>query len=381
MRECMPAEANSAPLRVAQVMGQMNYGGVEAVVMAYYRAINRERVQFDFFVDEGSSLPYADEMKANGARVFVLPSPRHPVAYVRERERIFSAQGYRVVHAHINTLSVLPLLAAKRAGIPVRICHSHSMAHPGEGARTLLKNMLRPLSKRYATKLLACGEMSGEWLYGKAAVAQGRVEILRNAIDISRFAFSQDTREEARASFGLGNAPVFGHIGRFSYQKNHPFLLDIFARIHAECPGALLLLAGEGDGEAEARAQAQALGIAEAVRFLGVRNDAQRLYAAMDVFLLPSFYEGLPVVGVEAQASGLPCLFSTHVTREASLGERVSFLPLGNADVWAKAALDSLSPADRARGARAVADAGFDICREAGRLEALYLTQAEGIQG
>lgn len=370
--------ADGVPLRVAQTMGRMDLGGVEAVVMGYYRAIDRARVQFDFLVDEGSSLPWRAEMESMGARIFVLPPPSHPLAYLREREDLFRRNGYAIVHAHINTLSVLPLRAAARAGVPVRICHSHSTAHPGEGARTLLKNALRPFSRRYATHLFACGEVAGAWLYGTEAMTKGRVTILRNAINVARFAFSGAVRDETRAALSLGKAPVLGHIGRFCYQKNHPFLLEVYARVREARPDAVLLLAGEGDGVADARERAQTLGVADGVRFLGPRSDAERLYAAMDVFLLPSYYEGLPVVGVEAQAAGLPCLFSEHVTQEAALLKSTRFLALDDAGTWAQAVLNAIgSGPPRAEAAQVVADQGFDITVEAGRLQSFYLAQAD----
>ena len=361
------------PLRVAQIMGIMNNGGVEAVVMNYYRAIDRSRVQFDFFVDEACSFPQCAEIEQLGGRCFRVPSYTRPIRFIRTLTRIFRENSYRVVHSQINTMGVFPLFAAWLARVPVRICHNHSTSHPGERKKNLLKHLLRPFSRVFATHCFACGDKAARWMFGDRLVERGCVTVMPNAVDLSRFRFSAEARQAIRAEIGAGeHTLVIGHIGRFTYSKNHPFLLEIFRTLLQTHPDALLLLAGEGELLEHSIAQASRLGISERVRFLGVRGDTNRLYSAMDVFCLPSFYEGLPVVMVEALGNGLNCVVSDQVTRE--LDEfSVVHLPLdAGAARWAEA----IASAKRTDHVPEALEVQFDVNHAAKRLQAFYLEQA-----
>ena len=364
---------NPSPVRVAQIMGIMESGGVEAVVMNYYRAIDRERVQFDFFVDETCSFPQREEIESLGGRCYLVPSYAHPLRYIRALKRLFRENGYQIVHAEINTMNVFPLFAAWLARVPVRICHNHSTSHRGEGAKSIVKLLLRPFARVFATHCFACGDTAARWMYGVHCVSSGRVTVLPNAIDLIRFSFSPESRAAVRQEIGASeSALVVGHIGRFMYQKNHAFLLRIFQALLVLRPDAILMLAGEGELLDETRALAKTLGIEHRVRFLGVRHDAERLYSAMDVFCLPSFYEGLPVVMVESLANGLSCVVSDQVTRE--LNEFcVTQLPLDAPPArWAQALLE----APRADATPEALIARFDIRTTAKQLEAFYLVSA-----
>jgi len=364
---------NQPPLRVAQITGIMESGGVEAVVMNYYRAIDKTRVQFDFFVDETSSFPQRAEIERLGGRCYLVPSYAHPLRYVRALLRLFRAQRYRVVHAQINTMSVFPLFAAWLARVPVRICHNHSTAHRSEGKKSVMKLLLRPFARLFATHNFACGDTAARWMFGNRLVDAGRVTILPNAIDLARFRFSADDHAAVRAEVGANaDTLVVGHIGRFMFQKNHAFLLRIFHALLAIRPDALLILAGEGELLEDARALAANLGIEHRVRFLGVRRDANRLYSAMDVFCLPSFYEGLPVVMVEALANGLSCVVSDQVTRELNAFSITQLSLEEDPARWAQ----TLNQTTRTDAAPDAFDEQFDITRTAKRLEAFYLEQA-----
>lgn len=363
-----------SPVRVAQIMGIMNNGGVEAVVMNYYRAIDRTRVQFDFFVDETCSFPQREEIERLDGRCFLVPSYAHPIRYVRALTRLFREHGYAIVHSQINTMGVFPLFAAWLARVPVRICHNHSTAHRSEGKKSLMKLLLRPFSRMFATHCFACGDTAARWMFGDRPVDAGRVTILPNAIDLARFRFSAADRAAVRAEIEAGEtATVVGHIGRFMFQKNHAFLLQLFQALLALQPDAILMLAGEGELLEDTRELAEQLGISGSVRFLGVRGDANRLYSAMDVFCLPSFYEGLPVVMVEALANGLSCVVSDQVTRElnAFAVQQLS-LEAGEA-CWAQA----LCAAKRAIAAPDAFYEQFDITQTVKRLEAFYLHPAQ----
>lgn len=361
---------NSSPVRVAQIMGIMENGGVEAVVMNYYRAIDRERVQFDFFVDETCSFPQRAEIASLGGRCYLVPSYAHPIRYICALKHLYRENGYQIVHAEINTMSVFPLFAAWLARVPVRICHNHSTSHRGEGAKSVVKLLLRPFARVFATHYFACGDTAARWMFGARRVDSGRVTVLPNAIDLHHFSFSPESRDAVRQEIGVGEtALVVGHIGRFMYQKNHAFLLKIFQALLIQRPDAILMLAGEGELLDATHALAKTLGIEHRVRFLGVRRDAERLYSAMDVFCLPSFYEGLPVVMVEALANGLSCVVSNQVTRE--LNEfRVAQLPLdAPPERWAQALIE----APRTDAAPEALVERFDIRATAKQLEAFYL--------
>ena len=361
---------NTAPLRVAQMMTDMNYGGVEMVVLNYYRHIDRTKVQFDFFALEGSTLPQREEIERLGGRVYVVPKYTHLPQYETAIQNLFQQNGYRIVHSHMNTLSVFSLYGAKKAGVPVRIAHNHSTAGRGEGAKNAMKYLLRPFAAVYPTQLCACSQTAGKWLYGKQPF-----RVFNNAIELERFTYDPAKREAARRELGLGDRLVLGHIGRFCYAKNHEFLLNVMAEVCKLRPDAVLLLVGEGEGEDAARQQAEALGLQENVRFLGRQSDTTKFYQAMDAFVLPSRYEGLGIVLIEAQAASLPVVCSTEVPQEAKILPEMQYLSLQESPaVWAKAAVDAAEKVRRRDTTADLRDAGYDIRQEAKKLEEYYFS-------
>ena len=322
------------PIRVAMVMGKMLGGGVEAVVMNYYRSIDRSKVQFDFLVDADSTLVPYEEIEARGGRVFLIPPYQHVVEYQRELVKLFSKEDWRIVHSHINALSAFPLRAAKKAGVPVRIAHSHSTSGRGEYAKNAVKWMLRRFANVYPTDRIACSDKAGRWLFGEGQ----DYTLFYNAIDLRAYSFDADKRRRTRNELGIDDKTfVIGHMGRFMAQKNHAFLISAFARFLEFEPDSLLLLAGNGDLMPDAEDLVVKLGVADKVRFLGYRSDSDCLYQAFDCFALPSLYEGLPLVAVEAQRSGLRCLLSTAITREVALTEGTEFLDIDSIDEWVRA--------------------------------------------
>ena len=363
-------EPNAQPIRVAQMMTDMNYGGVEMVVMNYYRHIDRSKVQFDFFALEGSTLPQREEIEELGGRVYVVPKYTRLPQYETAIQILFQQNGYKIVHSHMNTLSVFSLYGAKKAGVPNRIAHNHSTVGKGEGAKNAMKYLLRPFATVYPTQLCACSQTAGRWLYG-----QKPFRVFNNAIELDRFAFDPVMREAVRKELGLGNRLVLGHIGRFCYAKNHEFLLDVMAEVCKLRPDAVLLLVGEGEGEAAARQKVEALGLQENVRFLGRQSEPAKFYQAMDAFVLPSRYEGLGIVLIEAQAASLPVVCSTEVPLEAKILPEMQYLELKESpSVWAKAAVDAAEHSQRRDTTAALREAGYDITREAKKLEEFYFS-------
>ena len=355
-------------IRVAQVMGFMDGGGVEQVVMNYYRHIDRSRVQFDLLVCEGSGMVPRGEVESMGGRVFTGPPYGQLSRYMREMEHLFRQERWPIVHSHVNALSVFPLRAAKRTGVPVRIAHSHSTAGRGETAKNAMKSVLRRFSNAYPTHRMACSRYAGEWLFGKGV----DFEVVYNAIDLARFSFDAEARAVARADLGLvGDQLAIGHVGRFMPQKNHRFLIEAFAELAKMRSDAVLLLVGSGEAEALAESWAAERGVADRVVFLGQRGDVGRLYQAFDAFCLPSLYEGLCLVGVEAQAAGLPCFLSDRITREVDVTGTVRFLPIDDPSTWA-GALAEVEPGSRIDARREDFE-DYDIDRAAERLAARYL--------
>lgn len=320
-----------------QVMGHMAGGGVEATIMNHYRFIDRSKVQFDFVVDSDSTMVPHDEIESLGGRVFVVPPYKNLPQYMKACERLFREQKPDIVHSNINALSVFPLAAAKRAGIKVRIAHSHSTAAPGEGLKNLAKNVLRPFSKLFASHLVACSENSAKWLFGRKAFEAGRVHIVKNAIDLQRFRFNPAIRSAMRHELDISPEQlVIGQVGRFCFQKNQLFSLNVFKRFLAIHPDAVMLLVGDGELLSDIKRRIDELGLNGQVRLLGQRNDVDKLYQAFDLFMFPSRYEGLPLTVVEAQAAGLPVVMSTEVANEVSIiPDLVSSLDLDvSADKW-----------------------------------------------
>ncbi len=372
---------NKEPIRVAQIVGKWLGGGVEAVVMNYYRHIDRSKIQFDFICDEDSTnIPY-EEIESLGGKVILIPPYQKVFKYHKALKKALKEENYKIVHSHINTLSVFSLFAAKCAGVPVRIAHSHSTTNKKEKKKNLLKQMLRPFSKVFATDYMCCSELAGRWLFGNKEYDKGNVYLLNNAIDLDKFKYDEKIRNEKRKEFNIDDDTlVIGHVGRFVEQKNHRFLINIFNEVHKEKENSILMLVGQGPLMEEIKEKVKALGLEKNVMFLGQRNDVKDLYQAFDVFCLPSLYEGLPVVGVEAQATGLLCLFSDEMTKETKILRSTQFLSLNQkASEWAKIIFDEYG-LDFKKDILYIemSKKGFNINVEANKIEKIYIKLEHG---
>lgn len=369
-------EKNNVPVRIAHIIGKWLGGGVESVVMNYYRNMNHNKIQFDFICDEDSTnIPYK-EIEALGGKVILVPPYQHVFKYQREMIRILKDGNYQIVHSHINTLSVFPLRAAKRAGVPVRIAHSHSTTNKKEWKKNIVKNILKPFSKLFATNYFACSELAGRWLFGNKTFDDGKVNIINNAIDLEKFTYNEEVRIIKRKELNIHeNTLVIGHIGRFVTQKNHSFLIDIFNEVLKQREDAVLLLIGQGPLQQEIEQKVKDLNISDRVNFLGQRSDANELYQAFDIFLLPSLYEGLPVVGVEAQASGNLCYLSDDMTKETRVLDSTKFMSLLNtAEEWADNILKDVKNYKKHDTKEEVSKYGFNIQKEVNKLVDIYIS-------
>ena len=366
------------PIRVLNMFTIMDRGGAETMVMNYYRHIDRTKVQFDFLVHREQRGAYDDEIEALGGRIYRMCPiyPQNFVRYKRDIRTFFQAHPeYGIIHSHMSELGYFAFREAERQGVPVRICHAHN-APRGFDMKMIMRIYFKKRMMPYLTHLFMCGAESGRWLYG--VKNEGQFIMLNNAIDAAAYAYDPGKRAEMRRQLGLTDELVVGHVGRFNQPKNHPYLLEIFAALLKKEPHAVLLLVGGGEDMPKIQAKAQTLGIAERVRFLGVRSDVAELMQAMDIFVFPSLYEGLPVTMVEAQASGLPCIISDKVPPECILTDGlVDIMPLSeDPEAWAAKILEKRSILRTDHHTEITAH-GFDITTEAVKLQKFYINAYE----
>lgn len=372
-------ENNKEPIRIAHIIGKWIGGGVESVVMNYYRNIDKSKIQFDFICDEDSTNIPRAEIESMGGRIILIPPYQKVFKYQKELEKVLKDGQYKIVHSHINALSVFPLRAAKKAGVLVRIAHSHSTTNKKEWKKNLLKMALKPFSKVYATDYFACTEHAGRWLFGDKEFDKGNVYVLNNAIDLDKFKYDEQVRIAKRKELGINdNTIVIGHAGRFVAQKNHEFIIDVFNEVHKENKNTKLMLIGKGPLEEQIKEKVNQYGLTEAVMFLGQRpEDIHELYQAMDIFLFPSLYEGLGMVAIEAQCAGLPCICSKEVPEIAKVTDNVEFVKLEEpVEIWKKKVLDSYNNKERKDYKDEIASHGYDINIEVSKLEEKYIKYA-----
>lgn len=360
-------------VRVLHIVTNMDRGGLETMLMNYYRHVDREKIQFDFLEHRRDRAAYDDEIESLGGRIFRLPR-LNPLSsdYFHALNAFFAAHPeYRIVHSHLDCMSAYPLCAAKNAKVPVRIAHAHSTSQD-RNWKLVFKLISKKLISLYTTDLFACSADAGEWMFGTKDV-----HILPNAIDIERYAFNLLIRNQTKKALGLDDAFVIGHVGRFSAVKNHSFLTDVFVQIKRQEPNSKLLLVGAGSEMQAVQQKVKALGLGADVIFTGVRNDVANLMQAMDVFVFPSLYEGLGIVLIEAQAAGLPCVVSDTIPQEAYLTDLVTAEKLSSSvEKWAE---KILKKRDFPRTDRRdeIAAHGFDITTEAVKLQEFYINAYE----
>lgn len=358
------------PIRVLHVVTSMQRGGLETMIMNYYRHIDRSKVQFDFLVHRDFECAYDQEILELGGIIHRLPR-LNPFSYhyLKCLDRFFAEhKEYKIVHSHLDCMAGIPLKYAMKNGIPVRIAHAHN-SNQDKNIKYPIKLFYKRSIKDYATTLLTCGEAAGKWMFSGETFT-----VLKNAIDAELFIFDIEQRNKYRQQLGIEeDVFVIGHVGRFAPQKNHKFLLKIFERIYNKDEKSLLVLIGDGELKDEILSDAKKLAIDANVICLGVRDDVNKLMQAMDLFLLPSNYEGLVIAAIEAQAAGLPCLLSDQVPEECKITPDVTFLSLEDSpERWAECAME-LRKNVRANRFEEICSAGFNIDTNAKWLQNFYL--------
>ena len=326
---------SDSTIHVLHAVPDMNSAGIENYIMNMYREIDRSQIQFDFLLHHSYESHFEAEIKSLGGCIYKYPvlENKNVLGYMSYLKDVFSSHPeIRVVHGHMCSLACFYLGQAKKAGVPARICHSHNTSHE-PGAKGNLKYLLSRMADRSANYRLACSTEAGIYLFGKSDF-----QVAKNAIDAKRFTFSESSRKEIRDSLGIDeDVLVIGHIGRFEPQKNHSFLIDILGELNKMAIPCRLVLVGRGFGKDAVVRQVEKLGLDNQVEFVEVTKTPEKYYSAFDAFVLPSRYEGMPLVGVEAQCSGLPTFLSSTITQETKISELARYLKLeDSAYLWAK---------------------------------------------
>lgn len=335
-------ESKRETISVLHIAPALHDGGVDKLLFDYCVRMPTN-IKFGFAVSAKEEGMIERRLRRLGYEVTHIETiSSHPLVRYRQLRNLMRHGKYDVVHDHTGYRSVLSMLAAWREGVPCRIAHAHIAGIPENHFDTIARFVCTGVVKKFATNLFACGEDASRWMWGKLKNEPGEVKIVRNAIQMNDYRFSATSRLRKRSELGLGERFVIGNVARLSRQKNQSRLLQIFGKIAKLDSDAVLLLVGSGEDLENLREQAETLCLADRVMFLGARSDVPDLLSALDAFVLPSLYEGLPVVLIEAEANGLPLVVSDSVSREGQLADRCMAISLDASDeIWARSILDA----------------------------------------
>lgn len=365
-------------VRVLHVVGSMDRGGAETLIMNLYRKMDREKIQFDFAVHSPKAGDYDDEIKGLGGKIYAMPhyGGVNHFPYRKAWERFFQGHPeYSIIHGHIRSTAAIYLRIARKYGF-MTIAHSHGTSSRGSLPERIAKSILQYPIRHTADYFFACSEKAGRWLFGKKACQSRRFFVLNNAIDSSKFVFSEETRRRKREELGVGQQFVVGHVGNFDPVKNHAFLIDVLECACRKERSCTLLLAGSGNNalQHDMEEKVRRMGLEGNVRFLGKRTDIDELLNAFDVFVFPSLHEGLGIVALEAQANGLQCVLSDTLPPEVAVTDNIAFVSLKKpAGYWADLILSYKNNYIRTNMQECIANAGYDINNVAEWLSAFYL--------
>lgn len=353
----------------------MDRGGAENAIMNYYRHIDRSKVQFDFLLTEQNHCAFEDEITDLGGRVYRVPrlTKTHPLRYIKAVDKFFKQHPeYQICHSHTATKSAIPLWIAKRNGVKNRICHSHTSSNL-KGIDGILRIMLKKPLKKIATHWFSCGDKAAIFLYGENALTDSRVKIINNVIDGEKFNYNAEIRAKMRHRLGITKHDiVVGQVGRFVQIKNQRFTLEILCSLKNKIHSVKCLFIGDGEDQKSIAEYASALGVLDKCIFTGAVSDVYEYVQAMDIFVLPSFSEGLPLCIIEAQCAGLRSYVSMGVSQECKITELVDFLPLSEgADRWADKIANHYVY-DRSGQLDAIRAAGYDATTTAKELQVFY---------
>lgn len=370
----------SEVIRVLHVIGIMNRGGAEAMIMNLYRNIDRNKIQFDFVENTFEKAAFDDEIKSLGGRIYNCPhyNGKNHFEYKKWWNKFFEEHSgeYRIIHGHLGSTAAIYLKIAKKYGL-YTIAHSHNTLLQKDFESLLYKIYSFP-TRYTADHFFTCSRMAGVSRFGKKIGSNEKLcTLLHNSIETDKFLYNIEVRNKVRNSLELGDNLVIGHVGRFNPQKNHEFLIDIYSRIHRKNKNTILLLVGDGSQKEKIFNKVKDLSLLDSVKFLGVREDINELMQAMDVFLFPSLYEGLPVTVIEAQAASLPCVISDCITKECKLLDNVKFVSLDSPiEEWSDAVF-KISNIERRNTKKDIVNSHYDIEENVRWLEDFYLEKCK----
>ena len=343
-------------------------------------------IYFDYLFSKKMQPEDAARYAQNGSRVFDLGVDEKLNLIVHEIKaniayyKFFKSHDYKIVYADTeNALRALHLLMARLAGVPVRVLHSHNtQLQTRSRVSHLIARVLRHFFRFSATHYFACSDLAAEWLFPPSVCKKKNYKILQNGVDLKQFLFNPEIRSELRAKLSISeNQLLLGHVGRFMPQKNHSFLLEIFASVAEKKPDTRLMLIGSGVHQADAEKKAAELGITDKVLFIGSVENVSDYLQAMDLFVMPSLFEGLPVTGIEAQAAGLPCIFSDTITRELAITDLAEYLPINSIDPWVERICRADASLPRKNAEDQIIRAGYSIDHTAAQLREFYLKNGD----
>lgn len=358
------------PIRILHIVPNMQQGGIENFLMNIYRNIDRNKIQFDFLVHYQKKFTFDDEIERLGGKIYrcSFREDNNFLKYYKDLNRFFKEHTeYKIVHAHMASLAYIYLGLAKKYGINIRIIHSHGTSHL-KNLKGYAKYFLFKLADINANIRWSCSTEAGKYLFRKK-----KFEVIPNAIDMERFKYNEEIRNDKRKEMGLEDKFVIGNIGRFNLQKNHEFIIDVFYELQKENKNAVLMLIGTGELEEKIKQKVSNLKIEDKVLFMGNINNVEEMYQVMDIFIMPSLFEGLPVTGVEAQVSGLYCLFADTITREVQISNNCKFIPLQESkQIWKKEIISNNSN-NREQSYENIKESIFNIKKLSKELEKKYL--------
>lgn len=367
-------------IRVLHSVSNMDRAGIETMLMNYYRHIDKTKVQFDFLCNKKKKGDYEEEIIKYGGRIFRSPglNPMRWLQYQNMVKKILlDNPEIKIVQSHNGAFSLQAQIAAKKCNIKQRIIHVH-----GTKIDLNLKLPLKLLYKKFlkfnCNNYWGCGKEAIEYYFGKSVIKQNKFKIIKNAIEINKFIYNKEKRDELRKKYNLENKIVIGNVARFMKQKNHDFILKLFKNILNKNPNSILLLIGDGELLATMKNKARQLNIQNNVVFMGNIENVNEMYQVMDIFLLPSLFEGLPVVGIEAQTAGLKCIMSDTISNEVAITDNVKFLNLKRDSIekWSEEILKNINY-ERKNMTKEIIYAGYSIGEEAKKLQEIYLKMGE----
>ena len=357
------------PIRVLQMIASLYSGGSQAMLMNLYRNIDRSKVQFDFIVEHPEYNYYLSEIESLGGKVYTLPAFKGSnLKEVKDAWNKFFIEHpeYKILHSHSRSHACIYLPIAKKYGLKT-IIHSHSTSN-GKGLKAIVKNIMQYPLRFQADYYMACSKKSGEWLFGKRVVNSDKFFLLNNAVDADKYRFNKKIRDEYRKEFDVENKTVFLQVGSLLIHKNHAFSIEVFNELSKIKDDAIMFFAGVGALQSDIEAMIKKYSLEDKIILLGRRNDVNNLLQMADCYIMPSFYEGLSVAAVEAEASGITCLFSDTISREIKISDNCEFLPL-EVDKWADRFNKSFNRIDSYK---QIKDAGYDVKDSAKKMQEFY---------